>query len=134
VALRIGPAAALAGGALIAVGAFLPWLSFYAGLVPIRGVAGLYGRLLAGGGAACCAAGVLAWARPARRLARGLAVLEAGLAAFTIWLVVQLMATLHALESNRMIVPRLGPGLFIALAGSLVALAGAGRAAWRQRA
>src|SRR5216110_896890 len=43
--------AAVAGGGLMAIGAFLPWLTLYAGLHPLRGVIGLNGRVLAAGGA-----------------------------------------------------------------------------------
>ena len=129
---RLAPSAALVGGALVGIGAFLPWLSFYAGLVPMGGTIGLYGRLLAAGGLACAAAGAGAWLRPARGLERALLPLAAILAGFAAWLLVQLLATYEALQANRMIVPRLGPGLFIALAGALLAAAGAvaGRS-WR---
>ncbi len=47
---RLVAVAAVVGGALIATGAFLPWLSLFAGLHPLRGVIGLNGRLLAAGG------------------------------------------------------------------------------------
>ena len=55
---RLVAAAAVASGMLIALGAFLPWLSLFAGLHPMRGVIGLNGRLLAVGGALCLVAGV----------------------------------------------------------------------------
>jgi len=59
--------AAVAGGVLMAIGAFLPWLTLYAGLHPLRGVIGLNGRVLAAGGAVCLVAGV----RRIQRLADG---------------------------------------------------------------
>src|SRR5881628_528032 len=62
--------AAVAGGGLMAIGAFLPWLTLYAGLHPLRGVIGLNGRVLAAGGAVCLVAGVRGWGRRARRLRR----------------------------------------------------------------
>src|SRR5207249_75574 len=55
---RLVAAAALVGGALVAAGAFLPWLSLFAGLHPLRGVIGLNGRLLAAGGGVCLVAAV----------------------------------------------------------------------------
>src|SRR2546425_8144040 len=54
---RYVASAAVAGGALLAIGAFLPWLTLYAGLHPLRGVIGLNGRVLAAGGAGCLVAG-----------------------------------------------------------------------------
>jgi len=49
------------------------------------------------------------------------ALLGWGLAGFTLWLTIQLFVTYRDLRANGMLVPRLGPGLFLALAGSLVA-------------
>src|SRR2546425_1835672 len=58
---RYVASAAVAGGALLAIGAFLPWLTLYAGLHPLRGVIGLNGRVLAAGGAVCLVAGGPGW-------------------------------------------------------------------------
>src|SRR5438128_11273482 len=62
---RYVASAAVAGGALLAIGAFLPWLTLYAGLHPLRGVIGLNGRVLAAGGAVCLVPCVRGWVRPA---------------------------------------------------------------------
>ena len=113
--------AAVAGGALMAIGAFLPWLTLYAGLHPLRGVIGLNGRVLAAGGAVCFVAGVRGWLRPAPRVRWVVALLGGALAGFGVWLIIQLLVTYHHLRANPMLVPRLGPGLFIAVAGALVA-------------
>jgi hypothetical protein len=118
---RLAASAAVVGGALIAIGAFLPWLSLFAGLHPLRGVIGLNGRLLAAGGVVCLVAGVRCWHRPAVRLQRAVAVLGWALTGFAIWLTIQLLVTYHELRANPMVVPRLGPGLFLALVGSLLA-------------
>ena len=118
---RLVASAAVASGVLVAGGAFLPWLSLFAGLHPMRGVLGLNGRLLAAGGVLCLVAGVRYWQRPAPRLRWTVAVLGWGLTGFTIWLTVQLFISYRELRANPMLVPRLGPGLFLALAGSLVA-------------
>ncbi len=104
-------------------GAFLPWLTFYAGLYPIRGVLGLWGRLLAIGGGLCALAGVVAWRRPGSILMRAIAILGGTLTAFAIWLMVQLLLTLQHLYANPMVVPGVGPGLFVVLAGALLATA-----------
>ena len=118
----VGAGAAL-GGLLVTGGAFLPWLSFYAGLYPMRGVVGPWGRVLAGGGIACAFLGAWAWARRTRVLERGIALLASGLGAFALWLLAQLAITFRALRANPMLVPRVGPGLFVVLSGALLALA-----------
>src|SRR5205809_7912380 len=88
---RLVAAAALVGGALVAAGAFLPWLSLFAGLHPLRGVIGLNGRLLAAGGGVCLVAGVRYWLRPAPGPGGGVAVVGGGLTGFALWLLVELV-------------------------------------------
>ena len=124
--------AAVAGGGLMAIGAFLPWLTLYAGLHPLRGVIGLNGRFLAAGGAVCLVAGVRGWVRPAPVVRWVVALVGGALAGFGVWLIVQLLITYHHLRANPMLVPRLGPGLFIAVAGALVAGATAARTLGRR--
>jgi len=111
----------------MAIGAFLPWLTLYAGLHPLRGVIGLNGRILVAGGALCLVAGVRGWLRPTPGVRWVVALLGGALAGFGVWLIVQLLITYHHLRANPMLVPRLGPGLFIAVAGALVAGATAAR-------
>src|SRR5437764_13884864 len=113
--------AAVAGGALMAIGAFLPWLTLYAGLHPLRGVVGLNGRVLAAGGAVCFVAGIRGWLRPAPAVRWVVALLGGALAGFGIWLIVQLLITYHHLRANPILVPQLGPALFIAVAGATAA-------------
>lgn len=117
---RLVALVAVLGGVAIATGAFLPWLSLDAGLHPLRGVVGLYGRLMAAGGVVCLMAGVRQWLRPAVGVRRIVTVLGWVVAAFATWLTVQLIVSYHQLRANPMLVPRLGPGLFVVLAGSLV--------------
>src|SRR5437870_11844482 len=83
--------AAVAGGALLAIGAFLPWLTLYAGLHPLRGVIGLNGRVLAAGGAVRLVAGGRGWGRaaPGVRWVGGL--VGGAPAGVSGWLVVQLL-------------------------------------------
>ncbi|PYO43356.1 MAG: hypothetical protein DMD33_08150 [Gemmatimonadetes bacterium] len=118
---RLVASAAVVGGALIAIGAFLPWLSLFAGLHPLRGIIGLNGRLLAAGGVVCLVAGLRCWQRPDRWLQRAVAAVGWALTGFAIWLTIQLFITYRELRGNPMLVPRLGPGLFLALVGSLLA-------------
>src|SRR5437667_12710846 len=100
---------------LIAIGAFLPWLSLFAGLHPLRGVIGLNGRLLAVGGALCLVAGVRYWQRSAPRLRHAVPLLAWGLAGFTLCLTIQLFVTYRDLRAKCMVVPLLGPALFLPL-------------------
>lgn len=131
---RLVAAAAVLGGLLLLGGAFLPWLSLYAGLYPMRGVMGLWGRVLAAGGAACAVSGLAEWLRPRRRLAIATGVLAAALAAFGVWLVVQLLLTIRGLRADPMLVPQIGPGLFVAVAGALIVAAPAMPRVRRRRA
>src|SRR5881392_1398495 len=77
--------AAVAGGALLAIGAFLPWLTLYAGLHPQRGVIGLNGRVLAAGGAVCLVAGLRGWLRPTPGVRWVVALLSGALAGRPGW-------------------------------------------------
>ncbi len=124
------------GGLLMTGAAFLPWLSFYAGLYPLRGITGAWGWVLAVGGALCTLGEAAAWwsgragwsrtagpdgrSRMRHRLERAVLLLAGALTVFAAWLVVQLLLTLRALQANPMLVPRIGPGLFVALAGGVV--------------
>ncbi len=118
--------ATLLGGALLALGAWLPWLTLFAGLQAYSGLTGLYGRLLLAGGAVVTALGVLAWRR--RREARGASVLRVGallaapLLGLAAWALVGLVSTLEAQAAQPMLVMRMGPGLFVALTGALLAV------------
>ena len=118
-AARLVAMTVVAGGALLIAGAFLPWLSLFAGLHPLRGVIGLNGRLIVVGGVVCLVSGAIEWLHPsiaARRISLALGV---ALTAFAGWLLMQQAALYH--ELSPMLAPRRGIGLFVALAGSLLA-------------
>ena len=89
----------------------------------IPGVRGGNGRLLAVGGALIIAAGLwdLAGGSPRARWAGGLAGFAA--AGFAGYLFIQLNASMRSLGGDSMVVARPGPGLPVALAGSLAAFA-----------
>jgi len=101
------------------LGAFLPWLTLFAGLHPLRGIIGLNGRIIALGGAICLGAGMVGWLRPRKSARRIALVLGYCLTGFMLWLMVQQFILFHELRMNAMLVPRLGPGLFVSLAGAL---------------
>lgn len=113
----------VAAGAVVFTGAFLPWVGVFAGLVQIPGVRGGNGRVLAVGGALIIAAGLwdLAGGSPRARWAGGLAGFAA--AGFSGYLLIQLNASMRVLGGDSMVVARPGPGLPVALAGSLAAFA-----------
>jgi hypothetical protein len=121
--LERAQAAALVGGALVMLGAVLPWLTLYAGLQRYGGLIGLHGRLLFAGGAVATAAGVAALRVRRRWLRWGTALLGLALLAFTGWLLVRLDEMLHR-DLSAMLVPRAGPGLFVGLLGAALVAAG----------
>src|SRR5207249_12117759 len=87
--------AAVVGGVLMAIGAFLPWLTLYAGLHPLPGVIGLNGRILVAGGAPCLVAGVRGWLRATPGVRWGVGLLGGALARFGVWLIAQIPTTYH---------------------------------------
>jgi hypothetical protein len=113
-----GPAAvALLGGALVMLGAWLPWLTLFAGLQPYGGMIGIHGQLLFAGGALAVIAslGTLRWHR--RWIRWGTALLGLGLVGFTWWLLAGLAGVLRH-DVSAMLVPRAGPGLFVSSSGA----------------
>jgi len=111
--------AAATGGMLVMLGAALPWLTLFAGLQQYRGLIGLNGKLLFAGGTIAVVAGAAVAQRDRPVLARSTAVLGGLMAGFAIWLLVGVQ-TMVASGLGAMLVPRVGPGLFVALSGSLL--------------
>ena len=119
----LGAAAAMMGGATLVVGALLPWMSFFAGLERISGVAGLYGRVLLTGGILAFAGGMALLVRPAKRIRMTIGMLGAVLASLASWVLLGLRATTGALGHHPLLLARPGPGPFVAFAGGLVVAA-----------
>ncbi len=113
----------VAAGAVILVGAFLPWVEAFAGLVQVSGVQGSNGRILAAAGAAIACGGLYQLARPAEsaRWFTGLAGFTA--AGFAGYLLIQLARSMRVLGGDSMVIARPGPGLWVAATGSLAAFA-----------
>ena len=113
----------LAAGAAVITGAFLPWVEAFAGLVPVPGVRGGNGKLLAVAGAVIVAAGLaqLVTGGQAARWLAGLTGFAAS--AFSGYLLIRLTATMHALGGDSMVAARGGPGLTVTTAASLAAFA-----------
>jgi hypothetical protein len=114
---------AVAAGAALLAGAFLPWVEAFAGLIQVPGVQGLNGRILAAAGVVIIAAGLYHLVRggQAARWVAGLAGFAA--AAFSGYLLIQLSGTMRALGGDSMVIARGGPGLWVAAAGSTAAFA-----------
>ena len=113
--------AGLAAGALMLTGAFLPWVTTFAGLIGIPGVRGSNGRLLAAAGAVIALAGLAHLIRGGRwsRWLIGYAGFAA--TAFSGFLLLQLAASMQALSTDSMVAARSGPGLWVTAAGSALA-------------
>lgn len=123
----------VAGGALAAAGALLPWFTLYAGLYQYTGTVGLYGRLILAAGLLAIATGLVTLRMQNALPARAGLVFGLMLLAFSAWLYVGLVEIVHRPESV-MIVARAGPGLILVLSGAaLMALASAAAAAVRYR-
>jgi hypothetical protein len=122
------PPLAIVGGAAVVLGSLLPWMSYFAGLVPLRGVTGLNGRILVGAGIVGLLLGcALAWkgAATVRAYARrGAGVLGLAVAAASIWLLLGVWQLTRIHASNAMLAPRPGAGLLVVLfGGCLLSLA-----------
>jgi hypothetical protein len=115
------------GAALLAVGVYLPWLSFYAGLVGLSGSGSRNGDLLlAGAAAATVAAGAVGLAGGGRPRAAStgrwaLTVLGAVLVAFCGYLILEVHRAVDG--GGGMLLARSGPGLLVSMAGALLVFA-----------
>ena len=113
--------ACVAGGAAVAVGARMPWMSFFVGLRPLRGTHGLYGKLLVGVGLMAIVAGVVLLVWEDRRLQAAVGAAGAVSAGLAAYLLVQLdRAVAHMMVHDPMMIPRREYGLFVVLAGGVV--------------
>jgi hypothetical protein len=112
---------AAAGGAILISGAFLPWVTTFAGLIAIPGSRGSNGRILAAAGVIITAAGLWHALRggPWSRWLAGLTGFAA--TGFCGFLLLQLAASLRSLSTDSMIAARSGPGLWVCAAGSVLA-------------
>lgn len=112
----------IAGGALAIAGAILPWLTLDGGLQRYGGTTGIYGWLVLTAGALAVAGGVGELRAPAAWLVQAKGMLGVALAAFTMWLLIGLHEVVSR-PGGAMFAPAAGPGLFVALAGSLTIFA-----------
>lgn len=117
-------------GLAIGAGALLPWMYYFAGLVPLRGVIGLNGRLLLAAGAVYVVLGVVLGrgARLGPRRARQVLTAASGLVitGAAVWLLLGVREMLGPQGASAMLAMRAGPGLFVIALGGLVLLLTAG--------
>ena len=113
----------VAAGAAILTGAFLPWVEIFAGLIPLSGMRGSNGHILAAAGAVITVAGLWHLVRGGR-VSRWVAGL-AGFAALGVsgYLLIQLTRSMRIFGSDAMVAARGGPGLWLIAAGSAAAFA-----------
>jgi hypothetical protein len=109
--------AALLGSTLVMLGAWLPWLTMFAGLQRYGGLIGVHGQLLFAGGALAFAASIGTLRTPRHWIRSGTALLGLTLLGFISWLVAGLLEVLHH-DVSAMLVPRAGPGLFVSMLGA----------------
>lgn len=121
----VAAAGMVSGGALIAAGAWLPWISLYGGLYPLRGIVGPYGRVLLGVGLlAALAGGVLL--RAPRATGMVMVCVATVTAGCVLWLLFRrLPQGMTALARHPFLVARPGSGLWVMAAGSALLLASA---------
>lgn len=115
-------------GLVIGIGASLPWMYYFAGLVPLRGLIGLNGRLLLAAGILCVALGVMlgrgTWLGPPIALRRATATLGVVITCVAVWLLIGVWELARSRGESAMLVVRPGPGLFVVgLGGMLLVLA-----------
>jgi hypothetical protein len=108
---------------MVVTGAFLPWLTLFAGLHRLAGVAGLNGQLLVAGGIVATLAAVWNLARPSAVARWTLALTGLVLAVGSGWLLLQQRAMLAEIVAEHpMTVAAPGPGLAVALLGGFLVL------------
>jgi len=122
---RLAGGVALVDGALLIVGARLPWLTLFAGLQRLPGTQGSYGWALvvAGLAVALVGAGMAVGRLPDLR--RPLGALGLVALGFCLWLLDGQRAVLSELRRTPIYVPRGGPGIAVATVGAaMLALLG----------
>jgi hypothetical protein len=122
---RLSAMMQVAGGVLVVVGAWLPWLTMFAGLQTIRGTVGWNGRaLLAGGVIVALGGGAALIGEASRNVRRAVSLVAALIGGGGIVLLVRLISTWRELTTtDALMVPRLGPGLFLIVVGATLATA-----------
>jgi hypothetical protein len=113
----------LLGGGAIMAGVLLPWMTFYAGLQRLNGLQGVHGWWLLSAGVAAVVLTALQWRTP--RTWRALLLLALGaMASAACALLLVRASRMHDVPAMLMLVPRMGPGLYVSLFGALAVTIG----------
>ena len=115
---RLTATIVILGGMTIVAGTLMPWLTLFAGLHTYRGIIGLYGRLIAGGGVVAVALGVLLSARDNRLLRLSAGLVGGAIFFFSALLLRNLIAVVANLRGDPMMVASPGDGLYVCLVGA----------------
>lgn len=115
---RLTATIVILGGMTIVVGTLMPWMSLFAGLHTYRGIIGLYGRLIAGGGVVAVSLGVLLGARDNRLLRWSAGLVGGAIFFFSAVLLRNLFAVVGNLRGDPMMVASIGDGLYVCLVGA----------------
>lgn len=119
---RAAALAAVVGGAAIADGAHLPWMSFYGGLKPMRGTIGVNGKAVFACGIVLALAGVVLALRPDRRIRIAIGTIGVVCAVYAAYIMIRIqMAVQHISSHDPMMFPKRGPGVFVIAVGGLIA-------------
>lgn len=105
------------------LGAFLPWITFYAGLQKITGFSGANGKALVAAGLALCVMAVLQWKAPSQTLRLAAALLGSLVVAAAVVLLVRANNMLQ-LQSMMMMVPGISYGLYVVMGGGAAVVVG----------
>jgi hypothetical protein len=106
------------GGMTIIAGTLMPWMTLFAGLHTYRGIIGLYGRLIAGGGVVTVALGVLLGARDNRLLRWSAGLVGGAILLFSVLLLRTLIVVVGNLRGDPMMVASPGLGLYVCVVGA----------------
>ena len=118
------------GGMTIIAGTLMPWMTLFAGLHTYRGIIGLYGRLIAGGGVVTVALGALLGAKDSRLLRWSASLVGCLIFLFSLFLLRNLFAVVGNLRGDPMMVASPGDGLYVCLIGAAIVC---GSSWWRGR-
>jgi hypothetical protein len=118
-------AASLIGGALVMLGAWLPWLTLFAGLQRYGGLIGIHGQILFAGGGLAALVSLPLPGSYRQTVRRATVLLGLALLGFDAWLLTGLVGMLHH-GVNAMLVPRAGPGLVVSSLGIALVILGPG--------
>ena len=111
------------GGALLMLGAALPWLTLYAGFQQYSGLVGQFGWGIFATGLLAIVAGMFALRGRRLWLERTSPALGIAVMAFAVWLLQGLHEITHRPDAV-MLVPRDGPGLYVIAAGAIAIVLG----------